>query len=111
MKKIGITKIIYTPQIELQNKDVVNVNIQCDEIWENLVIDWNGNLVLCHGDHESSIDLGNVKNSDLISLLNSETYRKLRKDHKNFDFHPLCQKCEYTIDSLVVDYTLYSLKK
>ena len=103
LKKLGLKQIIHTHQCENanpNNPNILNPQIQCKEIWENLVIGWNGDIILCHSDPNAIIDLGNAKESSLKEILNSENYKNIRKSHKDFKFIELCQKCEFPVDNI-----------
>jgi radical SAM protein with 4Fe4S-binding SPASM domain len=58
-----------------------------------VVIDWNGNVVLCCNDYFSSIKFGNVENEKFIDIWNSDLYTKTRSDlrHKKFNLD-ICKK-------------------
>jgi radical SAM protein with 4Fe4S-binding SPASM domain len=45
---------------------------------ENLVIDYNGNVILCCNDYLSSVKLGNINNEKIIDIWNKKFYKKIR---------------------------------
>ena len=61
---------------------------------QKVVIDWEGNVILCCNDYHSSIKFGNVKNKKLIDIWDSPSYKKIRKDLRNRKYNlEICKKC------------------
>jgi len=67
---------------------------RCKDLDNALVIDVNGNVILCCNDYYSSVKLGNLYNEKLIDIWNKNEYRKIRRQLRN-DVYSLaiCKKC------------------
>ena len=68
----------------------------CPEIWQRLMVCWNGEVRMCCGDWAGEYPIGNAKKSSLYELWHSEKYNRVREAHKRekFDEIPVCAKCE-----------------
>jgi len=67
----------------------------CALIWQRMVVDWNGDVVLCCDDWNHSVILGNLKKQTIKEIWKGEKLREIRKAHIEGKFHkvPLCAKC------------------
>lgn len=67
----------------------------CALIWLKMVIDWNGDVVLCCDDWNHSTILGNLKKQTIEEIWKGEKLRKIREAHINGEFYkiPLCSGC------------------
>jgi radical SAM protein with 4Fe4S-binding SPASM domain len=67
----------------------------CALLWLKMVVDWNGDVVLCCDDWNHSTVLGNLKNQTIEEVWKGEKLRKIREAHIKGEFHkiPLCSKC------------------
>ncbi len=67
----------------------------CGFIWQKMVVDWNGDVVLCCDDWSHREVLGNLKNQNIEDIWFGERLKKIREAHLNgeFDKIPLCQGC------------------
>lgn len=45
-----------------------------------LMVYWNGDLGLCCWDADKYMNLGNIKDSSIIELFNSPTFKEIRKN-------------------------------
>ena len=75
-----------------------NYNVKrkpCALIWQKMVVDWNGDAVLCCDDWDHSTVLGNLKKQSIEEIWKGEKLRKIREAHVrgNFKEIPLCAKC------------------
>ena len=60
----------------------------------NLVIDANGNVLLCVNDFFCRHIMGNIMEQSIINIWNSKEYIKLRKEIYNGNFKlAMCQRC------------------
>ncbi|MDP1729379.1 MAG: SPASM domain-containing protein [archaeon] len=60
----------------------------------SVVIDVDGNVILCCNDYLSTIKFGNVKKEKLIDIWKSKRYTDIRKDLlKKIFSYPICKKC------------------
>lgn len=68
----------------------------CRMLWDVVLIDYNGSLRYCCLDGENRSVIGNVKNSSIKEIWNSEGYKQLRTLHidKRFSEIPLCNVCK-----------------
>jgi len=66
----------------------------CDFPSKAMVIDYQGNVVLCCNDYHSSIVLGNLVKENLMSIWNKESNKQLRQNINKgvFDLE-ICRKC------------------
>ncbi len=67
----------------------------CALIWLKMVVDWNGDVVLCCDDWNHSTILGNLKNQTIEEIWNGEKLRAIRQAHIKGEFYrvPLCAGC------------------
>lgn len=74
----------------------------CADLWYKATIHWDGSLALCCHDWNWQLNLGNVGETSLYQLWNSENMKKLRLLHTQrcFDQIPLCRNC---IEWAIVD--------
>jgi radical SAM protein with 4Fe4S-binding SPASM domain len=67
----------------------------CTHPFTDVGVLWNGDVTLCCLDHDGELSVGNVKDSSLETVIQSETARKLRASM--LGDHPLpsvCQTCQ-----------------
>ena len=67
---------------------------QCHRLWTSVTVLWDGQVCLCCLDYEGEINLGNVKDTPLQEIINSELYREIRSKHINGVFLDKCSKCD-----------------
>lgn len=67
----------------------------CALIWLKMVVDWNGDVVLCCDDWNHSTILGNLKKQTIEEIWKGEKLRKIRGAHLKGEFYkvPLCSGC------------------
>jgi radical SAM protein with 4Fe4S-binding SPASM domain len=67
----------------------------CALIWLKMVVDWNGDVVLCCDDWNHSTILGNLKKQTIEEIWKGEKLRKIREAHIKGEFNkvPLCSGC------------------
>lgn len=67
----------------------------CALIWKKMVVDWNGDVVLCCDDWNHSTILGNLKKQTIEEIWKGEKLRKIREAHVKEEFWkvPLCSGC------------------
>ncbi len=82
--------------------------IPCAELWNKLLIRWNGDVVICCHDWSSQYIIGNVKNNSIYDIWNSCGYNDMRSMHMRGIYMGICSKCiEWsTIQEYCVDYSL-----
>jgi len=80
-------------EIEVEN----NLNSdrpECIASSGTLIVDCEGNIVLCCNDYHSSFKFGNIKEKGVFEIWHSPNFVNLRKKlyHQNFDL-TICKKC------------------
>lgn len=67
----------------------------CALIWQKMVVDWNGDVVLCCDDWNHSTVLGNLKKQTIEEVWKGEKLKKIRGAHAKGEFWriPLCSGC------------------
>jgi radical SAM protein with 4Fe4S-binding SPASM domain len=67
----------------------------CSLIWQKMVVDWNGDVVLCCDDWNHSTVLGNLKKESIEEIWKGEKLRKIREAHVKREFFkvPMCAGC------------------
>lgn len=74
----------------------INQEIYCYGLKDQIGILSNGDIVPCCLDHEGDIKLGNIFESDLKTILNSNLALEIYNGFKNKKaIHPLCKRCGY----------------
>jgi len=68
----------------------------CHQIWQRLMVCWDGEVRMCCGDWYGEVKLGNAKRSSLYKIWHSKKLNNIRKIHKEgrFDEVPVCSRCE-----------------
>ncbi len=69
----------------------------CPQLWQRLVIGWNGKIHKCCGDSAGLIVLGDAKKEDLYDIWHSEKLNEIRKLHKDYESERIdsCRICEF----------------
>lgn len=62
----------------------------CSKPFNSLTVQWNGDLVTCCRDFDGVTKMGNVNETTITEIWNSEEYAALRKTFKTSDF---CRRC------------------
>lgn len=68
----------------------------CSQIWQRLMICWDGEVRMCCGDWYGEYVLGNIKKASIYNIWHGKKLNKIRKIHSKGDFNkmPLCARCE-----------------
>lgn len=68
----------------------------CSQIWQRLMICWNGQVRMCCGDWYGEVVLGNIKEMNVYDIWHGKKLNRIRKLHteRNFDKIPICAHCE-----------------
>jgi len=76
-------------------KQSINSLLPCGYLWKQMYIWWDGTVNPCDVDYKSKLSIGNIYNSSIKDLWNSEKYRKMREKHKigNRSEYSVCSKC------------------
>lgn len=83
----------------------------CSQIWQRLMICWDGEVRMCCGDWYGEYVLGNVKEKSIYDIWQGRKLDRVRKLHSqgNFDKLPLCARCE--VNTPRIDEELQKLKE
>lgn len=74
-----------------------NLSNNCDFIWNEIVINWDGTVVPCCFDMNNSHVLGNSLNQSIKEIWKGEKYKQFRESIlKNKKSIPLCKNCPGT---------------
>lgn len=67
----------------------------CALIWQKMVVDYNGDVVLCCDDWNHSTVLGNLKKQTIEEIWKGEKLKKIKEAHVKGEFWkvPLCSGC------------------
>jgi len=68
----------------------------CPQVWQRLMVCWDGEVRMCCGDWQGEIVLGNAKESSIYELWHGERVNKIRELHSEGRFNeiPVCARCE-----------------
>jgi len=68
----------------------------CPQIWQRLMVCWDGEVRMCCGDWEGEIVLGNANESTIYELWHGEKLNEIRQLHSQGRFNeiPVCARCE-----------------
>lgn len=102
-KKRGPAPIEYTKFVDetpLHNRGglvevtTVSTEPRCAQPRNPLVIDWEGNVVLCCNDYHSEVVFGNVREQNLIDIWHSSEFTKMREQLRQGRYElPICRRC------------------
>jgi len=69
----------------------------CPQLWQRLVIGWNGKIYMCCGDNVGLMVLGDAKKEKLYDVWHGDELNKIRGLHKNYEFEKIssCKICEF----------------
>ncbi|MFH1401635.1 MAG: radical SAM protein [Parcubacteria group bacterium] len=78
------------------------IHFPCTQIWQRLMICWDGEVRVCCKDWYGKHPIGNVKKTSIYNIWHSEKLNKVRKFHSegNFNRIPACAHCEMNIPRL-----------
>ena len=71
----------YNPWENSYEKQSNGLQTPCSDLWRRMFIWWDGKANPCDVDYKSILSIGNIKNSSVKGLWNSEAYNQLRKKH------------------------------
>ncbi len=96
LSELGIQKRI---EIELHNWAVGEdkSNYMCHRLWSSVTVLWNGDVSLCCLDYEGDYNLGFLgegSTETLLSIINSDKYIEIRKNHLSGKFLEKCASCD-----------------
>ncbi|MFH0835810.1 MAG: radical SAM protein [Candidatus Micrarchaeota archaeon] len=65
----------------------------CASLWEGLVVNWDGSVVPCCYDFNSTAVIGDLKKQSVLEVWNGEPIQKIRKSQIENKPIPLCAGC------------------
>ncbi|MBU3912629.1 MAG: radical SAM protein [Nanoarchaeota archaeon] len=72
----------------------------CIPLWQSIMVDVEGNIIMCCQDYESKVKLGNVLKEPIKKIMNSKKFQEIRDKHKQGDFSmDICRTCDNWINS------------
>jgi len=79
-----------------KSKEGEKDRLPCSILWERVEINYYGGLKYCEFDWKNKAEMGNVNDSSIKEIWNSEKYWQLRNLHleKRFSEIPLCKVCK-----------------
>ena len=84
-----------TPRWDSYNNEKYYKKEPCTQLWERIYVWYDGKLNPCDFDYKSFLSVGNIENSSIKEVWNSEAYNLLRKKHldkKRDNCYP-CDRC------------------
>lgn len=72
----------------------------CMSLWQSVMIDAEGNVIMCCMDYESKVKFGNALKTPIKEIMNSPKFRQIRELHKKGVYSmPVCDKCDNSVSS------------
>jgi radical SAM protein with 4Fe4S-binding SPASM domain len=80
--------------VTIGNQEIVNRNKACNYPFYSIMIDWNGDVMLCLQDWNKKIKMGNISASSLVDVWTSKGFKKYRRSlRKCKRSHSPCKEC------------------
>lgn len=79
-----------------ENLQNMQIRVPCPQLWQRLVVTCDGIILMCCGDYRLKNPLGNIKDSTISEIWNSERLNKIRFFHQEGHFEKIdaCKYCE-----------------
>jgi radical SAM protein with 4Fe4S-binding SPASM domain len=76
---------------------LVSRDFECQQLWQRIMVMWNGDITLCCGDLYGKLVLGNANKDSISKIWTSEKLNNFRKLHLNGESHKMkvCAECHY----------------
>lgn len=82
-------------------KDMPAIKVEktiCELPSEILLIDYQGNIILCCNDYFSKIKFGNIKDESILDIWNKKEFKDTRSQLRKGDFRfDMCKKCKVAL--------------
>lgn len=76
------------------SREDISIHGKCKEIYERMVINWEGKAIACSTDWTDSLIYGNVKENSLAELWESNELKIIREEHEGLrNMREVCRKC------------------
>jgi radical SAM protein with 4Fe4S-binding SPASM domain len=91
-----VNRVAISTRREPQGNKKENEHFPCPQIWQRMVVCWDGDVRACCGDWHGEIKLGDANKQDIYEIWHSKKYEWLRKMHSSGKFNDIsvCEKCE-----------------
>jgi radical SAM protein with 4Fe4S-binding SPASM domain len=90
----------FTEETPLHNRgglvepNTVSHEPRCAQPRNPLVVDWQGQVVLCCNDYQSEVVFGNVRDQNLIDIWHSPEFVRVRRELREGTYRlPICRRC------------------
>jgi len=72
--------------------------IPCNQIFDRLLIFWDGTVTVCCADIDGALSVGNIREHRIEELWRNEKFSELRRKHlqQEVDTIPICKVCDAT---------------
>jgi|TARA_Y100000310_G_scaffold344458_1_gene457328 radical SAM protein with 4Fe4S-binding SPASM domain len=84
-------------QDNLKSSDQIKITGRkpCNQLWQRLIISYDGEVMMCCDDWNMEVKLGNVNNQNIYDIWHGEKLNKIRKLHATgqWDNIPVCKNC------------------
>jgi MoaA/NifB/PqqE/SkfB family radical SAM enzyme len=96
---VDVVKVNYSYSVDKKILDfdvgMTGSKVPCREIYDQMIIGYDGSVRLCCLDGFGETNLGNVFDEGILNVWNGEKFSKIRKMHENDDLgsFPFCEGC------------------
>ena len=82
----------------IERYDGASARRPCPQVFDRLVIFWNGTATVCCADINGDLSVGHVDESGIKDLWNNARFSEIRRKHAHLDIGslPICMKCDVT---------------
>jgi len=82
---------------DIDEKKTLKKDLVCQDLFQRLIILWNGKVIPCCGDYMEDYVLGDANKDNIADIWKSEKLNKLRELHKAHRCTEveMCRKCSY----------------
>ena len=67
----------------------------CARLWDSFTVNWDGTVPLCCLDFNGAEIMGDVSKHTVLDIINSPSYKAMRKRHILNDHPIICKSCNY----------------
>ena len=91
----------YTSRGEGENKlktqEEYDGRLACPQLWQRMIITWDGKVIMCCRDWESENIIGDLKKQTIEEVWRGRKLKSIRDIHKKRDLDkiPVCEKCTF----------------
>lgn len=98
-----VNRVAVTIEVERYMKGAKSTkpleHFPCHQVWQRLVVLWDGKVVMCCGDWQGEYLLGDAQKTSLYELWHGEKYNRVRELQAKgiFNDPPVCARCEVNV--------------